>query len=73
MQHDVVVAAMYHFARFRASSQPLVGQHADLGIDMAPHMPTNPENQKNFLVNNIEWWSDNQDDVEAKFQSWLVK
>ena len=35
------------------------------GIEMAPHMPTNPENQKNYLVNNIEWWADNQDEVEA--------
>lgn len=57
----------------RASSQPLVGQHASLGIDMAPHMPTNPENAKNYLVNNIEWWADNQDEVEAKFQAWLAK
>ena len=32
----------------RASSQPLVGKHAELGIDMAPHMPTNPANQKNY-------------------------
>jgi putative spermidine/putrescine transport system substrate-binding protein len=55
----------------RASSQPLVGKHADLGIDMAPHMPTNPDNQKNFLVNNLEWWADNQDDVEARWQVWL--
>jgi putative spermidine/putrescine transport system substrate-binding protein len=55
----------------RASSQPLVGKHADLGIEMAPHMPTNPDNQKNYLVNNIEWWADNQDEVEAKFQAWL--
>ena len=57
----------------RASSQPLVGKHADLGIDMAPHMPTNPDNQKNYLVNNIEWWADNQDEVEAKFQAWLAQ
>jgi putative spermidine/putrescine transport system substrate-binding protein len=57
----------------RASSQPLVSTHADMGIEMGPHMPTNPANQKNFLVNNIEWWADNQDDVEARFQSWLVK
>lgn len=57
----------------RASSQPLVGKHADLGIDMAPYMPTNPANQKNFLVNNIEWWADNQDEVEAKFQAWLAQ
>jgi len=55
----------------RASSQPLVSTHADLGIEMAPYMPTNPENQKNFLVNNIEWWADHQDEVEAKFQAWL--
>ena len=57
----------------RASSQPLVGKHETLGIDMAPHMPTNPANQKNFLVNNIEWWANNQDDVEAKFAAWLAK
>lgn len=57
----------------RASSQPLVGQHADLGIEMGPHMPTNPDNQKNFLVNNIEFWADYQDDIDARFQAWLVK
>ena len=34
-------------------------------------MPTNPANKKNYLVNNIEWWADNQDDVEARFQAWL--
>lgn len=57
----------------RASSQPLVGKHAELGIEMAPHMPTNPANQKNYLVNNIEWWADNQDEVEEAFQVWLAK
>lgn len=57
----------------RASSQPLVATHATLGIEMAPHMPTNPANQKNFLVNNIEWWADNSDEVEAKFQAWLAQ
>ncbi len=57
----------------RASSQPLVSTHAELGIEMAPHMPTNPDNQKNYLVNNIEWWADNQDEVEARFQSWLAQ
>ncbi|BAQ67556.1 ABC transporter substrate-binding protein [Rhodovulum sulfidophilum] len=57
----------------RASSQPLVSTHAELGIEMAPFMPTNPENQKTYLVNNIEWWADNQDDVDAKFQAWLAR
>jgi putative spermidine/putrescine transport system substrate-binding protein len=57
----------------RGSSQPLVSTHATLGIEMSPHMPTNPDNQKNYLVNNIEWWADNQDEVEAIFQNWLAQ
>ena len=57
----------------RASSAPLVGKHAELGIEMGPHMPTDPNNMNNFIVNNIEWWSSYQDDVDAKFQAWLAK
>ena len=57
----------------RASSQPLVSQHATLGIEMGPHMPTNPANAERYLVNNLEWWADNQDDVEARFQAWLAQ
>jgi putative spermidine/putrescine transport system substrate-binding protein len=55
----------------RASSQPLVGKHADLGIDMAPHMPTNPENAKTGFIFNYEWWADHRDELDAKFQAWL--
>ncbi|WP_171179191.1 extracellular solute-binding protein [Ruegeria sp. HKCCD8929] len=57
----------------RASSAPLVGQHADLGIDMAPHMPTDPENAKNTFLYNYEFWADYRDDIDAKFQAWLAK
>jgi putative spermidine/putrescine transport system substrate-binding protein len=57
----------------RKSSAPLVGQHADLGIDMAPHMPTDPENAKTTLLYNYEFWADNRDDIDAKFQAWLAQ
>ncbi|QIE46348.1 extracellular solute-binding protein [Pseudohalocynthiibacter aestuariivivens] len=57
----------------RASSAPLVGQHADLGIDMAPHMPTDPNNAKNTFLYNYEFWADYRDDIDAKFQAWLAK
>ncbi len=57
----------------RASSAPLVGKHAELGIDMAPHMPTDPNNAKNTFLYNYEWWADNRDDLDAKFQAWLAK
>jgi len=56
----------------RASSAPLVGKHADLGIDMAPHMPTDPANAQNTFLYNYEWWADNRDDLDAKFQAWLA-
>jgi len=57
----------------RKSSAPLVGKHAKLGIDMAPHMPTDPKNAKNTLLYNYEFWADNRDEMDAKFQSWLTK
>jgi len=55
----------------RASSAPLVGKHADLGIDMAPHMPTAPGNAKNTLLYNYSFWADNVDDLNEKFAAWL--
>lgn len=57
----------------RKSSAPLVGKHADLGIDMAPHMPTDPENAKNTFLYNYEFWADYRDDIDAKFQAWLAQ
>ncbi len=57
----------------RKSSAPLVGKHAELGIEMAPHMPTDPENAKNTFLYNYEWWADNRDDLDGKFQAWLAK
>ena len=57
----------------RASSAPLVGKHADLGIDMAQHMPTDPNNAANTLLYNYEFWADYRDDIDAKFQAWLAQ
>lgn len=57
----------------RLSSAPMVGKHETLGIDMGPHMPTDPENAKNTFLYNYEFWADNRDDIDAKFQAWLAK
>ena len=56
----------------RASSAPLVGQHKELGIDMAPHMPTDPANAGTGFLQQYEWWADNRDDLDQKFQAWLA-
>ena len=57
----------------RASSGPLVGKHATLGIEMAPHMPTDPANAQNIIMMDFPWWADYRDDIDAKFQAWLAK
>lgn len=57
----------------RKSSAPLVGKHEELGIEMAPHMPTDPANAGNVHIYDYEWWADNRDDLDAKFQAWLAK
>ena len=57
----------------RMSSAPMVGKHATLGIDMAPHMPTAPANAKNTLLFNYEWWADHRDELDEKFNSWLAR
>jgi len=57
----------------RSSSAPLVGNHADLGIPMAPHMPTDPKNAKTTLLYNYEFWADNRDEIDQTFNAWLAK
>ncbi|QQA42027.1 extracellular solute-binding protein [Pelagovum pacificum] len=66
-------AAYISYGPARESSAPLVSTHAELGIDMAPHMPTNPENTSNSFVYNYEWWADYRDDLDARFQAWLAQ
>ena len=44
---------------------------ATLGIEMAPHMPTNPENARTGFLFNYAWWADHRDELDARFQAWL--
>ncbi len=57
----------------RKSSAALVGKHAELGIDMAPHMPTNPANAKNTLFKDINFWADHKEELAERFEAWLAK
>ncbi|MEM7197861.1 MAG: extracellular solute-binding protein, partial [Pseudomonadota bacterium] len=57
----------------RASSAPLVGKHADLGVEMAPHMPTDPNNSKNTILTNYTFWADYRDDIDTKWEAWKAQ
>jgi putative spermidine/putrescine transport system substrate-binding protein len=41
--------------------------------DMGPQMPTAPNNFKNALQNDFEWWADHQDELNERFAAWLAK
>lgn len=66
-------AAWISYGPARKSSVPLIGKHAEAGIDMAPHMPTSPANFKNALQNDFEFWADHADELNERFNAWLSK
>lgn len=57
----------------RASSAPLVGEHADLGIDMAPHMPSAPDNYFAPIVLDNDFWVDYGDELRERFANWMLQ
>jgi len=38
-----------------------------------PHLPTAPANLKNAVLENAGWWADHEDDLNERFNAWLVK
>jgi putative spermidine/putrescine transport system substrate-binding protein len=66
-------AAWISYGPARKSSGPLIGKHAVAGIEMAPHMPTAPENFKNAVQNDFEFWADHQDELNERFNAWLAQ
>ncbi|PZO66456.1 MAG: spermidine/putrescine ABC transporter substrate-binding protein [Paracoccus denitrificans] len=57
----------------RRSSLALVGKFAGDGkTDVAPHLPTAPENMKNALLVQPEFWADHETTLRDRFNAWLV-
>ena len=57
----------------RASSAGLVGEHADLGIDMNAHMPTNPDNYFSPIILDNDFWTDYGDELRERFANWMLQ
>ena len=57
----------------RRSGAPLVSTHAETGIDMNPHMPTDPKNAERALLSDWAWWSDHMDEMNERFSAWLAR
>ncbi|MEM7439079.1 MAG: ABC transporter substrate-binding protein [Pseudomonadota bacterium] len=66
-------ASYISYGPARKSSAPLVAAfHSNPDLEMGPHMPTAPENFKNALSSNFEFWADNQDELNERFNTWLA-
>jgi len=66
-------ASWISYGPARKSSSALVGSfHNKPELEMAGHMPTAPDNLKNALQNNFEYWADNQDQLNEQFNAWLA-
>ena len=61
------------YGPLRESSLALVGRHEETGIEMQPHLPNAPQNMVNAVLEDPEWWADNQDDLNERFAAWLTR
>jgi len=60
---------------WESGAQPpqLVGAYnSDPDLEMGPHMPTAPANFMNAIANGFEFWADNQDELNERFNAWLA-
>ena len=67
------LARYISYSPTRRSAMPLISTHAETGVDMRPHMPTTPENASRALQNDWEWWSDNGEEMNERFSTWLAR
>ena len=64
-------ASWISYGPARKSSGAMVGKYSDGKTEMAPHMPTAAANLTNALVNNFEFWVDNDAELNERFNAWL--
>ncbi|MCP4623051.1 MAG: ABC transporter substrate-binding protein [bacterium] len=66
-------ASWISYGPSRKSSVPLITTYQGTDIKMAPHMPTAPDNIKNALFSDDEWWADHQDEILKRYSAWMAK
>jgi len=56
----------------RLSAAPSVGTYKDGTTEMAPYLPTTPENAASALVNDAGFWADHGTELTERFSAWLA-
>jgi len=69
-----VQASWISYAPVRKSASELVGSyHADPDLKMGPHLPTWPDNMKTAIWHDEEFWADHIDELNERFNAWLIE
>ena len=55
----------------RHSATRLAGKHAELNLDMKPHLPTTPANLQGALAFDSDWWAAQEPALKERFAAWL--
>ena len=56
----------------RRSALPLVGQHAEIDLDMAGFVPTMPQNMTHALRFNAAFWAEHGEQIRSRFAKWIA-
>jgi putative spermidine/putrescine transport system substrate-binding protein len=71
--------ALARFARHlpygpaRRSASRRVATHVGTGIDMQPHLPTHPQNDRRAILKDVEWYARTHDRIRGVFEAWLER
>jgi putative spermidine/putrescine transport system substrate-binding protein len=66
-------ASWISYGPVRKSSVPLISTYHGTDIQMGQHMPTAPDNFKNALETDNEWWADHQDELLKRYSAWMAR
>jgi putative spermidine/putrescine transport system substrate-binding protein len=66
-------ASWISYGPSRKSSVPLIKTYTGTDIQMGQHMPTAPQNFKNALATDGDWWADHQDEILKRYSAWMAK
>ena len=62
------------YAPVRRSAAAMIGTyHSNPELDMRPHMPTWPDNMKTAIWQDAEFWADYLDELNERFNAWLIE
>jgi len=62
----------FPYGPVRKSARPLVGQHAEIDLDMADFVPTMRRNMTNTLRFDQAFWAEHGERLKARFAEWLA-